>query len=202
MKRGRLLAIARKELRQLRRDPPTLGMLFGVPIIQLVLFGFAIRTDVRDLPLAIWDSARTSESRELAARLEATGNYVIHSEARGYAEVHEWLTDGRVRAALDKVGLLDREKLNPVVLSGGEQQRVGIARALVHKPELLLADEPTGNLDPTLSWEIMQLFQQFNSVGVTVLIATHDIALINQMNKRQIQLAEGRLVADIPGARR
>lgn len=106
----------------------------------------------------------------------------------------------RVRAALDKVGLLSREKANPIVLSGGEQQRVGIARALVHKPELLLADEPTGNLDPTLSWEIMQLFQQFNSVGVTVLIATHDIALINQLNKRQIQLAEGRLVADIPGA--
>jgi cell division transport system ATP-binding protein len=106
----------------------------------------------------------------------------------------------RVRAALDKVGLLDREKANPIVLSGGEQQRVGIARALVHKPDLLLADEPTGNLDPTLSWEIMQLFQQFNSVGVTVLIATHDITLINQLNKRQIQLAEGRLVADIPGA--
>lgn len=106
----------------------------------------------------------------------------------------------RVRAALDKVGLLDREKANPIVLSGGEQQRVGIARALVHKPDLLLADEPTGNLDPTLSWEIMQLFQQFNSVGVTVLIATHDIALINQLNKRQIQLAEGRVVADIPGA--
>ncbi len=104
----------------------------------------------------------------------------------------------RVRAALDKVGLLNREKHSPIVLSGGEQQRVGIARALVHKPDLLLADEPTGNLDPGLSWEIMQLFQQFNSVGVTVLIATHDIALINQMNKRQIQLAEGRLVADIP----
>jgi cell division transport system ATP-binding protein len=102
----------------------------------------------------------------------------------------------RVRAALDKVGLLQSERMNPEVLSGGEQQRVGIARALVHKPDLVLADEPTGNLDPKLSWEIMQLFQQFNSVGVTVLIATHDIALISQMGKREIQLSEGCLVAD------
>lgn len=76
----------------------------------------------------------------------------------------------RVRAALDKVGLLDKEKLNPITLSGGEQQRVGIARAVVNKPPLLLADEPTGNLDPALSAEIMKLFAQFNAVGVTVMI--------------------------------
>lgn len=102
----------------------------------------------------------------------------------------------RVRAALDKVGLLKAEKMNPIALSGGEQQRVGIARALVHKPEMLLADEPTGNLDPKLSWEVMQLFRQFNSVGVTVLIASHDASLISQMGCRQIQLAKGRLIAD------
>ena len=81
----------------------------------------------------------------------------------------------RVRAALDQVGLLKKEKVNPITLSGGEQQRVGIARAIVHKPALLLADEPTGNLDPDLSKEIMHLFERFNQVGTTVLIASHDL---------------------------
>lgn len=102
----------------------------------------------------------------------------------------------RVRAALDKVGLLDKEKQNPVVLSGGEQQRVGIARAVVNKPPLLLADEPTGNLDPGLSADIMRLFKQFNDVGVTVLIASHDIALIQRLQKRVLTLAHGQLVHD------
>jgi cell division transport system ATP-binding protein len=102
----------------------------------------------------------------------------------------------RVRAALDKVGLLDKEKLNPIALSGGEQQRLGIARAVVHKPRILLADEPTGNLDPELSAEIMDLFRQFCAVGVTVLIATHDVDLISQMGVRRLQLQEGRLVED------
>jgi cell division transport system ATP-binding protein len=80
----------------------------------------------------------------------------------------------RVRAALDKVGLLKKERAYPITLSGGEQQRVGIARAVVNKPPLLLADEPTGNLDEALSDEIMDLFHEFNQVGVSVLIATHD----------------------------
>lgn len=102
----------------------------------------------------------------------------------------------RVRAALDKVGLLDKEKKNPITLSGGEQQRVGIARAVVNKPTTLLADEPTGNLDPQLSAEIMRLFQQFNAVGVSVLIASHDLGLIKRMNKRVLGLSEGRLVHD------
>ncbi len=102
----------------------------------------------------------------------------------------------RVRAALDKVGLLDKEKANPITLSGGEQQRVGIARAVVNKPTLLLADEPTGNLDPALSAEIMQLFRQFNSVGVTVMIASHDLALIRAMGKRVLTLDHGRLARD------
>ncbi len=99
----------------------------------------------------------------------------------------------RVRAALDKVGLLSKEKLMPIMLSGGEQQRVGIARAVVNKPPLLLADEPTGNLDPELSREIMQLFEDFNDVGVTVLIATHDIHLINRLSYPQIELKNGQL---------
>ena len=101
----------------------------------------------------------------------------------------------RVRASLDKVGLLDKEKLNPMQLSGGEQQRVGIARAVVHKPRILLADEPTGNLDPELSSEIMKLFRDFRDVGVTVLIATHDIALVERMNERVLTLTNGVLTA-------
>lgn len=100
----------------------------------------------------------------------------------------------RVRAALDKVGLLNRERAMPVTLSGGEQQRVGIARAVVGKPRILLADEPTGNLDPGLSAEIMQLFEEFNQVGVTVLIASHDLVLISRLHHRIITLRDGRLV--------
>jgi len=105
-------------------------------------------------------------------------------------------TGRRVRAALDGVGLLDKETLNPLTLSGGEQQRVGIARAVVHKPKILLADEPTGNLDPTLSAEIMAMFRRFQSVGVTVLIATHDINLINTMDERIVHLENGRITDD------
>ncbi|HKK13350.1 MAG TPA: cell division ATP-binding protein FtsE [Gammaproteobacteria bacterium] len=107
----------------------------------------------------------------------------------------------RVRAALDKVGLLDKERALPITLSGGEQQRVGIARAVVHKPPVLLADEPTGNLDPELSREIMTLFTQFNQVGVTVLVATHDLALIRSLDQRILTLSEGCLqAADAGGA--
>ncbi|MDM3870863.1 cell division ATP-binding protein FtsE [Porticoccus sp. W117] len=102
----------------------------------------------------------------------------------------------RVRAVLDGVGLLDKERANPISLSGGEQQRVGIARALVHKPRILLADEPTGNLDPELSAEIMALLRRFNEVGVTMLIATHDIALISQLGLRRLILSQGQLVGD------
>jgi cell division transport system ATP-binding protein len=104
-------------------------------------------------------------------------------------------TGRRVRAALDKVGLLKKEKMNPMQLSGGEQQPVGIARAVLNKPPVLLADEPTGNLDPELSADIMRLFTQFSQVGVTVLVATHDIALINEMNRRTLTLNQGQLVA-------
>lgn len=100
----------------------------------------------------------------------------------------------RVRAALDKVGLLDKERKFPKALSLGEQQRVGIARAVVHKPMLLMADEPTGNLDPELSMEILKLFQDFNAVGVTVLIATHDLSLIARLPHRLMTLSQGALV--------
>lgn len=103
----------------------------------------------------------------------------------------------RVRAALDKVGLLSKEKLNPQTLSGGEQQRVGIARAVVHKPPILLADEPTGNLDPELARDVMHLFEQFNQVGVTVLIASHDLGLIARLPHRMLILREGCLVRGV-----
>lgn len=97
----------------------------------------------------------------------------------------------RVHAALDMVGLLNKAKMQPPQLSSGEQQRVGIARAVVHKPALLLADEPTGNLDPGLSAEVMKLFAQFNQVGVAVLVATHDLALIAGMRHRIVMLKGG-----------
>jgi cell division transport system ATP-binding protein len=99
----------------------------------------------------------------------------------------------RVRAALDRVGLLESEQKFPQALSSGEQQRIGIARAIVHKPRVLIADEPTGNLDPRLSLDIMSLFEQFNRIGTTVLIATHDVALIKRMRHRVLILDKGRL---------
>ncbi|MCP3688347.1 MAG: cell division ATP-binding protein FtsE [Gammaproteobacteria bacterium] len=100
----------------------------------------------------------------------------------------------RTRAALDKVGLLNKEKSMPITLSGGEQQRVGIARAVVHKPMLLLADEPTGNLDPVLSREIMQIFIDFHQVGVSVLVASHDLNLIDELQKPVLTLNRGQLI--------
>jgi len=102
----------------------------------------------------------------------------------------------RVHAALDKVGLLKKEQLYPAALSSGEQQRVGIARAVINRPNLLLADEPTGNLDHNLSTEIMQLLAAFNSVGVSVLIATHDLSLIASLPYRLITLKQGHLIRE------
>ncbi|MGB5739006.1 MAG: cell division ATP-binding protein FtsE [Woeseia sp.] len=99
----------------------------------------------------------------------------------------------KVRAALDQVGLLHKERQHPETLSTGEQQRVGIARAIVSRPKLLIADEPTGNLDPDLSLEVMRIFRRFNEVGVTLLIASHDIALIDQLGCRRIPLENGAL---------
>ena len=104
----------------------------------------------------------------------------------------------RVRAALDKVGLLRKERLNPALLSGGEQQRVGIARAVVNRPHIILADEPTGNLDPALSAEVMGVFDQFRNVGVSLLVASHDAALIASLPYRTLTLDHGRLLADRP----
>src|SRR5271165_3750526 len=106
--------------------------------------------------------------------------------------------DKRMRAALDQVGLLGKENSLPLELSTGEQQRVGIARAIVAKPPLLIADEPTGNLDPELALEIMRLFKRLNDVGVTVLVATHDVHLIEHFKSRRIVLGDGRVAAENP----
>lgn len=102
----------------------------------------------------------------------------------------------RVRAALDQVGLLGTERNKPGMLSTGEQQRVGIARAVVSRPGLLIADEPTGNLDPTLSLDIMEIFRRFNDVGVTMLVATHDVTLLEHFGGRRIMLANGEIQTD------
>jgi cell division transport system ATP-binding protein len=107
--------------------------------------------------------------------------------------------DKRVRAALDQVGLLGKERSLPLELSTGEQQRVGIARAVVAKPALLIADEPTGNLDPELALEVMKLFKRFSEVGVTVVVASHDVHLIDRVGARRISLREGRIADSIPG---
>jgi len=101
----------------------------------------------------------------------------------------------RVRAALDKVGLASREKALPVMLSGGEQQRLCIARAVVNRPGILLADEPTANLDSSAAAEVMEIFRAFNQVGVTVLVATHDAALVDRFGTRAVRLDHGRIVS-------
>jgi cell division transport system ATP-binding protein len=102
----------------------------------------------------------------------------------------------RVDAALEMVGLKDKARNLPITLSGGEQQRVGIARAVVNRPPLLLADEPTGNLDPKLSMEIIRLFEDFNQAGVSVFIATHDLGLIARMKYRTLTLKNGKMITD------
>ncbi len=104
--------------------------------------------------------------------------------------------DKRVRAALDQVGLLGKERMLPLELSVGEQQRVGIARAVVSKPPLLIADEPTGNLDPDLALEVMKLFRRFQDVGVTVVVATHDVHLVREFGQREIVLENGQVHGD------
>ncbi len=119
-------------------------------------------------------------------------NVVLPLQAVGFAAAD---AARRARAALDKVGLLDRERAMPVALSGGEQQRLCIARAVVNRPSLLLADEPTASLDADYAREIFELFRSFNRVGATVLLASHDEALIAAYPARRIRLDHGRVVS-------
>ncbi len=147
----------------------------------------------RHIPLLRRKIGMVHQNHQLLFDRSVFDNVALPLIIAGYARAD---IGKRVRAALDKVGLLDKEKLNPIMLSGGEQQRVGIARAVVNKPPLLLADEPTGTLDPALSEEIMDLFKAFARVGVAVLIATHDLSLIARYNHRLLTLREGRLIHD------
>ncbi len=148
----------------------------------------------KDIPLHRQQIGVVFQNHQLLFDRSVFDNIALPLRICGYEERD---AARRVRAALDKVGLLNREKMNPRVLSAGEQQRIGIARAIVHKPKILLADEPTGNLDPQLSAEVMTLFQQFNQVGTTVLVASHDLNLIRRMNCRTLTLKQGRLVDDV-----
>ncbi|HUL40505.1 MAG TPA: cell division ATP-binding protein FtsE [Burkholderiales bacterium] len=119
-------------------------------------------------------------------------NVVLPLQITGYERKE---SGKRVRAALDKVGLLDKEKTYPITLSGGEQQRLCIARAIVNRPAILLADEPTGNLDAAYASDIMGLFKSFNQVGVTVIIASHDNAMLLRLNPRLLRLDHGELAS-------
>ncbi len=118
-------------------------------------------------------------------------NVALPLEIAGFTRVE---TGKRVRAALDKVGLLGREKAYPIALSGGEQQRLCIARAIVNRPSILIADEPTGNLDQSYAATIIDLFKSFNQVGVTVLLSTHDVIGLERLQCRRIEIDHGKLV--------
>ena len=169
----------------MRMETPTVGTvdIAGQNIAQLVR---------KDIPFYRRHIGVVFQNHQLLFDRSVFENVALPMRIAGHTE-HE--IGKRVRAALDKVGLLHKEKSNPVSLSTGEQQRIGIARAVVNKPALLLADEPTGNLDPELSGEIMNLFREFQQVGVTVLIASHDHELIQSMALPVMTLAAGQLVS-------
>ncbi|TZF88430.1 cell division ATP-binding protein FtsE [Cognatilysobacter lacus] len=137
------------------------------------------------------------QDHRLLADRSVADNVALPLRLRG---MHRAEVAKRVRSTLEKVGLGDREKSLPRQLSAGEQQRVGIARAIVAEPKLLLADEPTGNLDPALSTEIMALLESLALRGTSVLVASHDLALVRRMRKRVLVLDHGKLIDDIgPG---
>jgi len=147
----------------------------------------------RQIPYVRRDIGIIFQNHRLLDRYNVFDNVALPLVIEGMQ--HKNITK-RVHAALDKVGLLNKVKCQPSTLSGGEQQRVGIARAIVNSPPLLLADEPTGNLDPELSMEILKLFEDFNRHGTAVLIATHDLGLIARMKYRSLTLDHGRLITD------
>lgn len=119
-------------------------------------------------------------------------NVMLPLQIRGFEKK---AAGARVRAALDKVGLLEKEEVYPITLSGGEKQRLCIARAVVHRPSILIADEPTANLDIDYAQSIMEVFRSFHQVGVTVLIATHDMTLLNETRYRTLTLNQGKLIS-------
>ena len=149
------------------------------------------RVKARDIPDHRRSLGMIFQEHHLLAKRSAFDNVALPLwvSGIGHSEIRK-----RVRAALDKVNLLHKEHAAAGTLSSGEQQRVGIARAVVNRPLMLLADEPTGNLDPALSREILGLFEQFNQVGVTVLIATHDTEILRLKPHRTIELRQGNVV--------
>jgi len=169
----------------LRLDQPTRGQILvnGVNIVQLA---------ERKLPAYRQHLGAVFQDHNLLANRTVFENVATPLQVNGMRERD---IGRRVRAALSRVGLLEKENLYPRYLSTGEQQRIGIARAVVNRPKILLADEPTGNLDPELSRDIMELFLQFVQVGTTVLVASHDRELIKAMGLRILELSHGRLVS-------
>lgn len=147
----------------------------------------------KDVPYARRKIGMIFQNHNLLMDRTIFDNVALPLVIEGYSHKE---TKKRVEAALEKVHLSDKLRCFPNMLSGGEQQRVGIARALVNKPPILLADEPTGNLDPKLSLDIIRLFEEFNDFGVTVLIATHDLGLIARMKYRTLTLKQGTMITD------
>ncbi|ALS97214.1 cell division ATP-binding protein FtsE [Lacimicrobium alkaliphilum] len=147
----------------------------------------------RQVPYIRRDIGMIFQSHQLLMDRSVFDNVALPLIIEGYS--HREISK-RVGAVLDRVGLSDKSRSLPITLSGGEQQRVGIARAVINKPPLLLADEPTGNLDPKLSMEIIRLFEDFNQAGVAVLIATHDLGLIARMKYRTLTLKKGQMITD------
>lgn len=147
----------------------------------------------KDIPYARRKIGMIFQNHNLLMDRTIFDNVALPLVIEGYSHKE---TRKRVEAALEKVHLTDKLRCFPNMLSGGEQQRVGIARALVNKPPILLADEPTGNLDPKLSLDIIRLFEEFNDFGVTVLIATHDLGLIARMKYRTLTLKQGAMITD------
>lgn len=120
-------------------------------------------------------------------------NIALSLQLRGYSDAYSFKT---AQSALTQVGIAEKSKFYPSELSSGQQQRVGIARAFVAQPDIILADEPTGNLDPDLSLELMQIFEKLNAQGVTIIIASHDLFLIKRLQKRVLVLDKGELIDD------
>lgn len=161
---------------------------------QLLVDGVNVnRLSRRKIPYHRRKIGAVFQDHQLLLDHSVADNVALPLEICGYSRQE---SRRRVRAALDKVGLLGKERLYPAALSGGEQHRVGIARAVVNRPSIILADEPTGNLDPELSAEVMKVFEQFKSVGVSLLVATHDVSLIRRFHHRTLRLEDGRLIAD------
>lgn len=163
---------------------------------QLIVNGVNVnRLSARQIPYYRRQIGSVFQDHQLLFDRNVFDNVALPLQVCGYTE-HD--ARRRVRAALDKVGLLKKERSLPETLSGGEQQRVGIARAVVNRPSVIIADEPTGNLDPELSAEVMRVFEQFKNVGVSLIVATHDTSLISAFDYRTLTLAKGLLISDCP----